>query len=56
VHFMRKIIAASVIVVLAAITTTWSVSMLSQPSIAKKAEIGIGGGGAQLPTRMTPLW
>jgi hypothetical protein len=55
-HFIRKIIiTASVIVVLAAITTTWSVSMLSQPSIAKKAEIGIGGGG-ELPTRMTPLW
>jgi hypothetical protein len=55
-HITRKIIAASVIAVLAAVTTTWSVSMLSQPSIAKKAEIGIGGGGAELPTRMTPLW
>ena len=54
-HFMRKIITAFVIVVFAAIATTWSVSMLSQPSIAKKAEIGTGGGGG-LPTRMTPLW
>ena len=54
-HFMRKIIAASAIVVFAAIATTWSVSVLSQPSIAKKGEIGIGEGGG-LPTRITPLW
>ena len=54
-HFTRKTIAASVIVALAAITTTWSV-MLSQPSIAKNTEVGIGGGGAELPTRMTALW
>src|SRR4030088_2864819 len=48
--FMRKIVTALAIGVLAA------VSMSSLPSIADKAEISAGGGGGELPTRMTPLW
>jgi len=49
-HYVRMIITAAVIGVLAA------VSMSSQPSIAKKVEIGIRGGSGELPVRLTPLW
>jgi hypothetical protein len=49
-HYVRMIITAAVIGVLAA------VSMSSQPSIAKKVEIGIGGGSGELPVRLIPLW
>jgi hypothetical protein len=49
-HYVRMIITAAVIGVLAA------VSMSSQPSIAKKVEIGIGGGSGELPVRLTPFW
>ena len=49
-HYVRMISTAAVIGVLAA------VSMSSQPSIAKKVEIGIGGGSGELPVRLTPFW
>ena len=49
-QYVRMIVTAAVIGVLAA------VSMSSQPSIAKKVEIGIGGGGGELPVRLTPFW
>ncbi len=49
-HYVRMIITAAVIGVLAA------VSMSSQPSIAKKVESGIVGGSSELPVRLTPLW
>ena len=49
-QYVRMIVTAAVIGVLAA------VSMSSQPSIAKKVEIGIGGGSGELPIRLTPLW
>ena len=51
---MRKDLAMAVIAVVVAMTTAWSISMLSRPNIAK-AETEIGGGGELLPTRMTPL-
>jgi hypothetical protein len=49
-HYVRMIITAAVIGVLAA------VSMSSQPSIAKKVEIGIGVGSGEPPVRLIPLW
>ena len=49
-QYVRMIVTAAVIGVLAA------VSMSSQPSIAKKVEIGIGGGSGELPVRLTPFW
>ena len=49
-QYVRMIVPAAVIGVLAA------VSMSSQPSIAKKVEIGIRGGSGELPVRLTPLW
>jgi hypothetical protein len=49
-QYVRMIVTAAVIGVLAA------VSMSSQPSIAKKVEIGIRGGSGELPVRLTPLW
>ena len=48
-HYMRKIVTAAAIGILAA------VSMSSLPSIAKKVDVGIGGGG-EVPVRLTPLW
>jgi hypothetical protein len=47
---MRMIVTAAVIAVLAAI------SMSSQPSVAKKVDVAIGGGSGELPVRLTPLW
>jgi hypothetical protein len=49
-HYMRMIVTAAVIGVLAA------ASMSSQPSVAKKVEVGVGGGSSELPVRLTPLW
>jgi hypothetical protein len=49
-NYVRTIVTAAVIGVLAA------VSMSSQPSIAKKVDVGMGGGSGELPMRLTPLW
>jgi hypothetical protein len=47
---MRKIITMTVIIVVAAITTAWTVA---NPGITSKAAIGIGGGNA---ARTPLLW
>jgi hypothetical protein len=51
---MRKIITAVVVVIVAAITTAWSVST-SKPSVASKTEKAIVGDSAAR-MRTFPLW
>jgi hypothetical protein len=49
---MRRIITVTVIIVVAAITTAWTVS---NPGVTSKAAIGILGGNA-VPARAPLLW
>jgi hypothetical protein len=49
---MRRIITVTVIIVVATITTAWTVS---NPGITSKAAIGIGRGNA-VPARAPLLW
>jgi hypothetical protein len=51
---MRKIITAAVIVLMAAITTTWAIST-PKSAVTNTVQTGIVGGGAP-PMHLPPLW